>query len=136
MNTHLQIACAPDDWDASIITACGLTRGGRALLPQARRAADMPEPWLSVWRSLVEMIRGLDPGGWAATLIIAERTERREVTEDGAEGAALAGELLPSICMTIYRQWDDGTTAAPVTLDIEQPEALSLYDFLTDTTNA
>lgn len=39
--------------------------------------------------------------------------------------------LMPIVGMTIYRRWDDGTTAVPVTLDLDQPEALSLYDYLT-----
>lgn len=113
----LQIACVPDDWDASTITAVGLRRNGRQSLPITITARELPEPWLSVWHGLVETLRGVAPGEWAATFI--------ECTCVVAE----SGE--PAISLTIHRRWDDATTAEPLVMQLGSPEAVEFFNALT-----
>lgn len=126
---QLQIACVPANWDKSTITATGLTRHGRAALPKTTTAAYLPEPWFSVWRGIVAALESLDPNGWAATFILAEKQyAAQESQEEGAEPS----ELTPSIHLTIHRRWDDQTTAEPLPLDIPETEAVQLFDWLTE----
>lgn len=120
---QLQIACVPANWDKSTITATGLTRNGRAALPRTTTAADLPEPWFSVWRGIVAALESLDPNGWAATFILAEKQCAAQDEET---------EPTPSIHLTIHRRWDDQTTAEPLSLDIEETEAVQLFDWLTE----
>lgn len=119
---QLQIACVPANWDKSTITATGLTRNGRAALPKTTTAADLPEPWFSVWRGIVAALESLDPNGWAATFILAEK--QYAVPDEEAEP-------VPYIHLTIHRRWDDQTTAEPLPLDIKETEAVQLFDWLT-----
>lgn len=128
---QIQIICDPSDWDASVISGCGLNYKGRTLLPQRRVASDLPEPFLSVWRGLVAQLKSLAPGEWAAQFIVATRTERDDTP--APTDAEPTPELIitPIVHMTIYRQWDDGTTAEPVTVDTDDARALELFDFLT-----
>ena len=121
---QLQIACVPANWDKSTITATGLTRNGRAALPKTTTAADLPEPWFSVWRGIVAALESLDPNGWAATFILAEK---QFTAQEGEET-----EPVPCIHLTIHRRWDDQTTAAPLPLDIQDPAAVQLFDWLTE----
>lgn len=121
---QLQIACVPANWDKSTITATGLTRNGRAALPKTTTAADLPEPWFSVWRGIVAALESLDPNGWAATFILAEK---QFIAQEGEET-----EPVPSIHLTIHRRWDDQTTAEPLPLDIPETEAVQLFDWLTE----
>ena len=117
--TIIQIACVPADWDASTITVVGLTRNGRKALPLTRTARELPEPWLACWRGLVDTLRGVAPGEWAATFIMARLVD--------AEGEAPA-----VVGLWIHRRWDDGTTAEPVCLSLEQAEAVAFFEFLTE----
>lgn len=119
---QLQIACVPANWDKSTITATGLTRNGRAALPRTTTAADLPEPWFSVWRGIVAALESLDPNGWAATFILAEKQYAAPDEET---------EPTPSIHLTIHRRWDDKTTAEPLPLDIQEAAAVQLFDWLT-----
>lgn len=126
---QLQIACVPANWDKSTITATGLTRNGRAALPKTTAAADLPQPWFSVWRGIVAALESLDPNGWAATFILAEKHyAAQESQEEGEEPS----EPTPSIHLTIHRRWDDQTTAEPLPLDIPEIEAVQLFDWLTE----
>ena len=113
----LQIACVPADWDASTLTAVGLRRNGRRALPITTTARELPEPWLTVWHGLVETLRGVAPGEWAATFIECTRV----VAENG----------LPSISLTIHRCWDDATTAEPLLMPLDSPEAVEFFEYLT-----
>lgn len=115
----IQIACVPSDWDASTITTIGLTRNGRRALPVTRTARELPEPWLACWHGLVEVLRGVAPGEWAATFIMARLVEA-------------AGDAPPTVVLTVQRRWDDGTTAEPVCLSLEQAEAVAFFEFLTE----
>ena len=112
----LQIACVPADWDASTITAVGLRRNGRQALPITTTASDLPEPWLSVWHGLVEPLRGVAPGEWAATFIECQLAE----DENGE----------PAVELIIHRRWDDNTTAEPLAMQLEG-EAVSFFEYLT-----
>ncbi len=115
----IQIACVPADWDASTITAVGLTRNGRKALPVTRTARELPEPWLTVWHGLVDTLRGIAPGEWAATFIMARLVDA-------------VGDAPAAVELTVHRRWDDGTTAEPVCLRLEQPEAVAFFEFLTE----
>lgn len=124
---QLQIACVPANWDKSTITATGLTRNGRAALPKTTAAADLPQPWFSVWRGIVAALESLDPNGWAATFILAEKHyAAQESQEEGEEPS----EPTPYIHLTIHRRWDDNTTAEPLPLDIQEAAAVQLFDWL------
>lgn len=126
---QLQIACVPANWDKSTITATGLTRNGRAALPRTTTAADLPEPWFSVWRGIVAALESLDPNGWAASFILAEKQyAAQESQEEGEEPS----EPTPYIHLTIHRRWDDMTTAEPLPLDIPEEAAVQLFDWLTE----
>ena len=114
----LQIACVPADWDASTITAVGLTRNGRQALPITRTARQLPEPWLTCWHGLVETLRGVAPGEWAATFITAAIPPTTE-------------ESPAAVVLTIHRRWDDATTAEPLELVLGQPEAVAFFEYLT-----
>ena len=89
-----------------------LIRNGRQALPITRTARELPEPWLTCWHGLVETLRGVAPGEWAATFIQAQ-----------SDGEAVS--------LTIHRRWDDATTAEPVELRLEQPEAVAFFEYLT-----
>ena len=114
----IQIACDPTNWDESTITVCGLQRNGRQALPVTTTARDLPEPWLTCWQGLVKTLRGVAPGEWAATFITAAISP---ATED----------FPAAVVLTIHRRWDDATTAAPLSLRLEQPEAVAFFEFLT-----
>ena len=118
MNTKtLQIACVPADWDASSITTVGLRRNGRQALPVTIIARELPEPWLTVWHGLVDTLRGVAPGEWAATFIECERVvDENEV---------------PAVRLLIHRRWDDSTTAEPLLMQLDSPEAVAFFEFLT-----
>lgn len=129
---EVQIACTPENWDNSTITAVGMTRHGRSALPKSTTAKDLPEPWLTVWHAIVQELQKLDPNGWAATFIIVDKEVRYEYPEpnDGEEPMPEPTEV-EYIHMTINRRWDDNTTAEPVLLDIEDENAVALFDWLT-----
>lgn len=125
----IQIACVPSDWDASTITAVGLTRNGRRALPITRTARDLPEPWISIWHGLVETLRGVAPGEWAATFIIGHYvSETVTAADDNTEAQIITPEHIELI---IHRKWDDNTTADPVQLTMDQPEAVAFFNYLT-----
>lgn len=126
MKKEIQIACVPDNWDASKITVTGLKRNGRAALPVTTTAQDLPEPWLAVWRGLVDTLKGVAPGEWAATFITAELITL-PLPEDAPEDA----EPQTAVALTIHRTWDDKTTAAPVQLTLADPAAVAFFNFLT-----
>lgn len=125
----IQIACVPADWDASTITVVGLTRNGRRALPVTRTASELPEPWISIWHGLVETLRGVAPGEWAATFIIGRYVpETVTVPDDNTEEQITTPEHIE---LTLHRKWDDNTTAEPVQLTMEQPEAVAFFNYLT-----
>ncbi|MBR5887309.1 MAG: hypothetical protein IKZ07_03775 [Akkermansia sp.] len=113
----IQIACVPADWDASTITAVGLRRNGRRALPVTITARELPEPWLTVWHGLVDALRGVAPGEWAATFIECQLAE----DENGE----------PAVRLVIQRRWDDATTAEPVEL-LMGGEAVAFFEYLTN----
>lgn len=129
----IQIACTPANWDNSTITAVGMTRHGRSALPKSTAAKDLPEPWLTVWHTIVQELQKLDPHGWAATFILVDKQVRTEYPEPN-EGEPEPGPeptTVEYIHLTINRRWDDNTTAEPVSLDIEDAPAVELFDWLT-----
>lgn len=119
----LQIACVPENWNASTITAVGMCRNGRRALPVTTVAAELPQPWLTIWYGMVDTLRGVAPGEWAATYITAERVDLPAEHETDVPQAAVQ--------LTIHRRWDDATTAVPVTLTMETAEAINFFDYLT-----
>lgn len=123
---QIQIACAPENWDASKITVTGLQRNGRKALPVTIIAKDLPEPWLTVWHGLVDTLKGVAPGEWAATFISAGLTTL-PLPEDAPEDA----EPQPAVELNIHRLWDDKTTAAPVQLTMADPAAVAFFNALT-----
>lgn len=120
----LQIACVPADWDASTITAVGLRRNGRQALPITTTARELPEPWLTIWHGLVENLLGVAPGEWAASYIEAQLV--------ALPADATGTEPQPAISLTIHRRWDDDTTAEPLQLLLDSPEAVAFFEFLTN----
>lgn len=119
----LQIACVPAEWDASTITAVGLSRNGRHALPVSTTARELPEPWLTVWHGLVATLRGVAPGEWAATFIAAQ------LVDVPADSAPVA-EPEPAVQLTIHRRWDDQTTAEPLMMQLEGA-AVEFFEYLT-----
>lgn len=132
----LQIACVPTNWDKSTITATGLMRNGRAALPKSIVANDLPAEWFAVWRGIVASLQTLDPNGWAASFIsVVKEMKYPEINIDpeaDPETPVEMPEPVPYLNLTIYRRWDDRTTAEPLTLPIEEPVAVSLFDYLTE----
>lgn len=125
---QLQIACVPANWDESTITAVGLTRNGRAALPVTTVTKDLPEPWLTVWHGLVDTLKGVAPGEWAATYIEARLAyEQPETTEQDA----VEDEPTPIVSLTVHRRWDDQTTAEPVMLQMRDASAVAFFEYLT-----
>lgn len=119
----IQIACNPADWDASTITTVGRERQGRRALPESMVARDLPEPWLTVWHGLVDTLRGVAPGEWAATYIEAQLVD---VPADSAPDA----EPQPAVQLTIHRRWDDQTTAEPIRM-LLAGDAVTFFNHLT-----
>lgn len=113
----IQIACVPAHWDDSTLTVLGLVRNGRRALPVTLTAGELPEPWLTVWHGLVDTLRGVAPGEWAATFIECQLAE----DENGE----------PAVELIIHRRWDDDTTAEPLPLLLDSPEAVAFFEFLT-----
>lgn len=113
----IQIACVPARWDDSTLTVLGLVRNGRRALPVTLTAGELPEPWLTVWHGLVDALRGVAPGEWAATFIECQLAE----DENGE----------PAVRLVIQRRWDDATTAEPVEL-LMGGEAVAFFEYLTN----
>lgn len=118
----IQIACVPADWDASTITAVGMCRNGRRALPVTTVAGELAEPWLTVWHGLVDALRGVAPGEWAATYIACELVELP--AEEDAEPRK-------AVQLTIHRRWDDMTTCTPVVLMMADTAAVEFFNYLT-----
>ena len=127
----IQIACTPENWDNSTITAVGMTRNGRSALPKSTTAKDLPEPWLTIWHAIVQQLQTLDPNGWAATFILVDKQVLTEYPEPNGSETEPEPTVLEYIHLTINRRWDDNTTAEPVALDIEDQNAVDLFDWLT-----
>lgn len=126
----IQIACVPANWDNSTITAVGMTRNGRAALPKSTVAKDLPEPWLTVWHTIVKELQKLDPNGWAASFIMVGKQARYEYPEPNGSEVEPEPTVVEYIHLTINRRWDDNTTAEPVALDIEDENVVALFDWL------
>lgn len=132
MIPQLQITCHPADWDTSIITAADITlTDGRTLLPRSIIARDLPPDLLAVWHGAVDSISSLDPGGWAATLIIARRGSTTTYALPAEEGMEPEQIVTPHLTLTIHRRWDDGTTAPPIVQTYPDPYMLAFFDHLT-----
>lgn len=123
----LQIAVKVDDWDGSVLYAVGRQLNGRQLVPVGIVARDLPEPRLTVWHGLVEQLRGVAPGEWAATYIAAELTTL-PLPADAPEGT----EAQQAVALAVHRRWDDGTTAEPVALLLTEPAAVEFFEHLTE----
>lgn len=124
---EIQIACVPENWDKSTITALGMYRNGRRALPVTIIATELEEPWLSVWHGLVATLKGVAPGEWAATYISAVLCEMPiEETE---------GDTQSVVQLTIYRKWDDMTTAEPIILHMDDANAVAFFNHLTQDDN-
>lgn len=121
---HLQIAVKADDWDGSSIYAVGRELNGRQMVPQRVVARELPEPWIDVWRGLVEKLRGVAPGEWAATLILASLTAVPVVDSE-------SGEVEAAVELLIHRKWDDKTTAPPLELVLEDAAAVAFFHAMT-----
>lgn len=106
-------------------------RNGRKALPKSTTATDLPEPWLTVWHAIVQELQKLDPNGWAATFILVDKQTRTEYPEPNEGEAEPEPTEVEYINLTINRRWDDNTTAEPVDLDIEDENAVALFDWLT-----
>lgn len=132
MSKNLQIICNKDNWDKSQIVACGFMRNGRKAIPVRFAAETIEEPWIDVWHGMVEQLKGLDPGGWAATLIHVDKVQVPAVKEgEGDEGSGEEPTTVPSIRLIINRRWDDDTTDDPVTLTFGDEAVIGLFDHLT-----
>ena len=133
MKKEIQIACVPGEWNKSCITVLGLRKNGRELMPQERCAEDLPERWFAVWCAMVEQLRGVAPGEWAAVYISAKLVEVERVIEPADEAASEPGvvETVPAVALRLRRVWDDGTTAEPVELVMEDAAAVAFFEYLT-----
>lgn len=123
---QIQIACVPADWDESTITAIGMLRNERKALPVTTIAKELPEQWLAVWHGLVNTLKGVAPGEWAATFITAELVIIPNIVEGEEEI-----EETQAIQLTIHRQWDDCTTADPISMDLADAPAIAFFEWLT-----
>ena len=122
----IQVAVKMDDWDGSVLYALGRQLNGRQLVPVGVVARDLPPPWQPVWHGLVEHLRGVAPGEWAATYISAELTTL-PLPADAPEGT----EAQRAVELMVQRKWDDGTTAEPVELLLASPAAVEFFKYLT-----
>lgn len=132
MSKNLQIICNEDDWDKSQIVACGFMRNGRRAIPVRFAAETLESPWIDTWHAVVEQLKGLDPGGWAATLIHVDKVQVPAVKDgEGDGGSGEKPATVPSIRLVINRRWDDDTTDDPVTLTYGNDAIIALFDHLT-----
>ena len=122
---RLQISVKAEEWDESIIFAVGATRNERQIVPRGLVARSLPEPWLTVWHGLVDALRGVAPGEWAATFITAEL-----ITLPLPEGAEQDAEPPMAVALVVHRRWDDGTTAEPVTMQLDDASAVDFFNFV------
>ena len=122
---QIQIAVKVGDWDGSVLYALGREVNGRKMVPCGLVARELPEPWLSVWHGLVDALRGVAPGEWAATFITAELTALP--LPDDAEQEA---EPQVGVALVVHRRWDDGTTAEPVELVLHDEAAVGFFSFI------
>lgn len=135
MNKQVQVTCHEADWDASILFGCNIPLNGRVLTPRRLVAADLPAAQLAVWHDVVEQLKGLAPGEWTATLIVAERGEKQPDAPTGEAGEpseepSLEQQPIPIVRAEVYRKWDDGTTAEPIGYCFEEAAVLELFDWL------
>ena len=122
MIPQLQITCTPDNWDDSTLAAVGVPCNGRVLQTQSITAHGLPDDLKAVWHAAVNEFRSLDPGGWAASLVIVRRGEMPVPDSD---------DTMPILTCAIARTWDDNTTSTPVTLTLDNPHMLAFFDALT-----
>ncbi len=113
---QLIIKTNPDNWDDSLIVAQGVTKDGYALSSAVTqlRAGDLPEPWLSTWRTVVEDFKSAGDGNVVCVLGSA----RLMADDEGTVAARLD---------TCWR-WPDGRTMPSHT--ILKPEAVALIEYL------
>lgn len=133
MNTELQIVCEPGAWNKSTFSVVGARKNGRLRMPQKCAVEDLPERWFAVWCAMVEQLRGVAPGEWAAVYISAKLVEVERVIEPADEAAGEPGvvETVPAVALRLRRVWDDGTTAEPVELVMEDAAAVAFFEYLT-----
>lgn len=122
---RLQVSVRAEEWDESIIFAVGATRNGRQMVPRGLVARLLPEPWITVWHGLVEKLRGVAPGEWAATFISAE-----QITLPLPEDAEPEAVPQVGVALVVHRRWDDGTTAEPVEMVLPGDAAVGFFDFV------
>ena len=122
---RLQIAVRATDWDASVLYAVGAELNGRMVVPRGVVAGELPEPWLTVWHGLVEQLRGVAPGEWAATFITAELTALPLPVDAVPDAVPQVG-----VALVVHRRWDDGTTAEPVEMVLPGDAAVGFFDFV------
>lgn len=99
-----------------------MCRNGRRALPVTTVASELPEPWLTVWHGLVDALRGVAPGEWAATYVACELVE--VPAEEDAEPQQ-------AVLLTIHRRWDDMTTAEPGVMAMADAAAVEFFNYLT-----
>lgn len=122
---RLQISVRAEEWDESVIFAVGATRNGRQMVPRGLVARELPEPWITVWHGLVDTLRGVAPGEWAATFITAELITLPLPEEAEPEAVPQVG-----VALVVHRRWDDGTTAEPVEMVLPGDAAVGFFDFV------
>ena len=136
MIPQLQITCTPGNWDDSTITACGVPCNERTLQPQSIQAHALPDDLKAVWHAAVGEFRSLDPGGWAASLVIVKRDVWYSYPNPALDGSSIfdSPEQVTArdiLTCSIARTWDDNTTSTPVTLTLDNPYMLAFFDALT-----
>ena len=136
MPAQLQITCNPDDWDASVLNASGISLpDGRTLAPRTVAARELPADLLTIWREAVAQISGIDPGGWAARHIIATRAERIEAPPEEYDHI-VDYMAVPYLALTIRRAWLDSdaralASAPDILLAFDSAAMLHFFDSLT-----
>lgn len=116
----IQISCNSKNWNESDITIIGLIRNGRKSLPQTIKPTELEQSLLAIWEGLVNRLKTIAPNEWAASFIECHLVTNEETNEE-------------EIKLTIFRQWDDNTTAEPLTMTMTG-EAVQFFKTLTQTT--
>lgn len=126
---QLQIAVKVGDWDGSVLYALGREVNGRTMVPCGLVARELPEPRLSVWHGLVDALRGVAPGEWAATFITAE-LRAVPLPEEAVPDVKPDVEPQMEVALLVHRRWDDGTTAEPVEVVLSDAAAVGFFESL------
>lgn len=120
----ISIQTTPEDWNKSTLTSIGIENEGWLLSPAVTNivAETLAEPWLTIWNSMVEVIRAEGQGEWIAKSLSVSKSDAYISKEEIEVEAYLQATML-------LEKENYGTKVS--SLEFRQKEAIDFFDFWT-----